>query len=49
MRFRLAALVVVFVVSHAAARVRDVASSSGATAPAYLQLIQPFEATKPMR
>jgi molybdate transport system substrate-binding protein len=45
MRFRLAALVIAFVVSHAAAQVREVrVMSSGATAPAYLQLIQPFEA-----
>lgn len=50
MRFRLAALVVAFVVSHAAAQVREVrVMSSGATAPAYLQLIQPFEAATTLK
>ena len=48
MRIRLAALVVAFVVTHAAAQVSDVrVMSSGATAPAYLQLVAQFEsATK---
>jgi molybdate transport system substrate-binding protein len=48
MRIRLAALVVAFVVSGADAQVSDVrVMSSGATAPAYLQLIPSFEsATK---
>lgn len=50
MRFRLAALVVAFVVSHAAAQVREVrVMSSGATAPAYLQLIEPIEAATKLK
>ena len=48
MPIRLAALVVAFVVPHAAVQVSDVrVMSSGATAPAFLQLVAPFEsATK---
>jgi hypothetical protein len=48
MHIRLAALVVAVVVTHAAAQVSDVrVMSSGATAPACLQLVAPFEsATK---
>ncbi len=43
-RLRLTACVVLLVVSHAAAQLRDVrVMSSGATAPAYLELVQPFE------
>jgi molybdate transport system substrate-binding protein len=48
MPIRVAALVVAFVVTHVTAQVSDVrVMSSGAIAPAYLQLVAPFEsATK---
>lgn len=46
MHIRLAAFAVAFVVTHAAAQVSDVrVMSSGATAPAYLQLVAPFESS----